>query len=148
MYKVAIAIIMSFCIFSVQAQPMEDCVNMANRWSDIFTSAPAIETMTELFMPNALVFGTVSKELGATASDVAAYFTPVYARKIRIKNVIKSQRAIKISDNVWVIAGLYDFSSLSDDGAQTVTPARFHFVVVREGSQCKIAAFNSSRVPN
>jgi hypothetical protein len=130
------------------AQPAEDCTNMASRWSDVFTNAPALETMTGLFSPNALVFGTVSKDLGTTSADVVAYFTPVFARKVRSKNSIKSQRAIQVSDGVWVIAGLYDFTAFAADGTQTVTPARFHFVVVREGNQCKIAAFNSSRVPN
>jgi hypothetical protein len=129
------------------AQPIEDCTNMANRWSDIFTNALALETMTGLFTPNALVFGTLSKELGTTATDVVAYFTPVYARKPRTKNSIKSQKAIQVAEGVWVIAGLYDFANIAADGTQTAVPARFHFVVVREGSQCKIAAFNSSRVP-
>ena len=129
------------------AQPAEDCTNMANRWSDVFSNAPALETMTGLFLPNALVFGTVSKELGTAAADVTAYFTPVYARKLRSKNVVKSQRVIQVADSVWVIAGLYDFIAFAADGAQNVTPARFHFVVVRESNQCKIAAFNSSRVP-
>lgn len=129
------------------AQPAEDCTNMANRWSDIFTNAPALETMSGLFLPNALVFGTVSKELGTTMADVVAYFTPVFARKVRTKNSIRSQRVIQVSDGVWFIAGLYDFTGVAADGTQTVTPARFHFVVFREGNQCKIAAFNSSRVP-
>ena len=131
-----------------RAQPVEDCTNMANRWSDVFTNAPALETMTGLFSPNALVFGTNSKELGTATTDVVAYFTPVFARKLRSKNVIKSQRSIQVADGAWVIAGLYDFTAFAADGTQTVTPARFHFVVVREGNHCKIAAFNSSRVPS
>ena len=130
-----------------RAQPLEDCTNMANRWSDVFTNAPALENMTGLFLPNALVFGTVSKELGTTTADVVAYFTPVYARKVRTKNSIKSQRTIQVADGVWIIAGLYEFAGVAADGTPNVTPARFHFVVVREGNQCKIAAFNSSRVP-
>ncbi len=139
----------AFMVFTLvaHAQPVEDCTNMANRWSDVYTNAPALETMTGLFLPNALVFGTNSKELGTAAADVVAYFMPVYARKLRSKNAIKSQRAIQVADGVWVIAGLYDFTAFAADGTQTVTPARFHFVVVREGNQCKIAAFNSSRVP-
>ena len=136
-----------FTLFA-NAQPAENCANMANRWSDVFTNAPALETMTGLFLPNALVFGTVSKELGTTMADVVAYFTPVFARKVRTKNSIQSQRVIPVSDGVWVIAGLYEFSGVGPDGAPNVIPARFHFVVVREGNQCKIAAFNSSRVPN
>jgi hypothetical protein len=148
MLKSIISSAFVFAAFAANAQPAEDCSNMANRWSDVFTNAPALETMTGLFLPNALVFGTVSKELGTTTADVVAYFTPVFARQIRTKNAIKSQRAIQVSDGVWVIAGLYDFTNFAADGAQTVNPARFHFVVVRSGSQCKIAAFNSSRVPN
>jgi hypothetical protein len=131
-----------------RAQPLEDCTNMANRWSDVFTNAPAVETMTGLFLPNALVFGSLSKELGTTTDDVVAYFSPIYQRKVRPKNSIKSQRAIQIADGVWVIAGLYDFTSFAADGTETVNHARFHFVVVREGNQCKIAASNSSRVPD
>ncbi len=136
----------AFILFTLvaNAQPAEDCTKMADRWSDVFTNAPALETMTSLFLPNALVFGTVSKELGTTTADLVAYFNPVFARKFRIKNSIKSQRVIQVSDGVWVIAGLYDFTG---GGPLTDTPARFHFVVVREGNQCKIAAFNSSRVP-
>ena len=56
-------IFVSACILFTlvaHAQPLEDCTNMANRWSDVFTNAPALETMTGLFLPNALVFGTVS----------------------------------------------------------------------------------------
>ena len=147
MLKTILASVFMLFTFTAHAQPTEDCTNMANRWSDIFSNAPAIETMTGLFLPNALVFGTVSKELGTAAADVAAYFKPVYARKLRSKNEIKSQRVIQVADNVWVIAGLYDFTAFAADGTQTVNPARFHFVVVREGNQCKIAAFNSSRVP-
>ena len=130
-----------------RAQPMEDCTNMANRWSDVFTNAPALETMTGLFLPNALVFGTASKELGTATADVTAYFKPVFARKLRSKNEIRSQSVIQIAPTAWVIAGLYDFTAFAADGTQTVNHARFHFVVVREGNQCKIAAFNSSRVP-
>jgi hypothetical protein len=103
--------------------------------------------MTALFQSNALVFGTTSKELGTTTDDVVAYFTPVYARKPRTKNSIKSQRAIQIAEGVWVIAGLYEFTNFAADGAPSTVPARFHFVVVRQGNECRIAAFNSSRVP-
>ena len=148
MLKTIISSAFIVATFVAHAQPAEDCINMANRWSDVFTNAPALETMTGLFSPNALVFGTVSKELGTATADVVAYFTPVFARKVRSKNSIKSQRVIQVSEGVWVIAGLYDFTAFAADGTQTVTPARFHFVVVREGNQCKIAAFNSSRVPN
>ncbi len=147
MLKTILASAIMLFTFAAHAQPAEDCTNMANRWSDIFTNAPAMESMTGLFSPNALVFGTVSKELGTTAGDVTAYFKPVYARNPRSKNEIKSQRVIQIANNVWVIAGLYDFTNFAADGTQTVNSARFHFVVVREGNQCKIAAFNSSRVP-
>ena|SRR5258706_72465 len=148
MLKAIISSAIILTALAAHAQPAEDCTNMANRWSDVFTNAPAIETMTGLFTPNALVFGTVSKELGTKTEDVVAYFTPVYARKVRTKNSIKSQRAIQVADNVWVIAGLYEFAGVAPDGTPAVTPARFHFVVVREGNQCKIAAFNSSRVPS
>lgn len=130
-----------------RAQPVEDCTKMANHWSDVYTNAPALETMTGLFLPNALVFGTLSKELGTAVADVTAYFMPVYARKLRSKNEIKSQRVIQIADTVWVIAGLYDFTAFADNGNQRVSHARFHFVVVRAGNECKIAAFNSSRLP-
>jgi hypothetical protein len=147
MLKTIVASAFMLFTLAAHAQPVEDCTNMANRWSDVFTNAPALETMTGLFLPNALVFGTVSKELGTTTADVVAYFTPVFARQIRTKNSIRSQRAIQVSDGVWVIAGLYDFTNFAADGTQTVNPARFHFVVVRAGNQCKIAAFNSSRVP-
>ena len=145
MLKTIISSAFIFFTLSGNAQPAEDCTNMANRWSDVFTNAPALETMTGLFLPNALFFGTVSKELGTTTTDVVAYFTPVFARKFRSKNSIKSQRVIQIADGVWVIAGLYDFTG---GGPLTDALARFHFVVVREGNHCKIAAFNSSRVPN
>ena len=148
MVKAILASVFMLFTFTAYAQPAEDCAKMADRWSDVFTNAPALETMSGLFSPNALVFGTLSKELGTAAVDVVAYFKPVYARMPRTKNEIKSQRVIKIAENVWVIAGLYDFTNFAADGAQTVNPARFHFVVVREGNQCKIAAFNSSRVPN
>jgi hypothetical protein len=147
MLRTIVAAALAIASFTVQAQPTEDCTNMANRWSDIFTNAPALDTMTDLFTTNALVFGTNSKELGVSTSDVSTYFTPVYGRKPRTKNSIKFQRAIPVADGVWVITGLYDFINMAADGTQTVTPARFHFVVVREGKQCKIAAFNSSRVP-
>lgn len=147
MLKTIIASALLLFALVARAQPLEDCANMANRWSDIFTNAPAVETMTGLFLPNALVFGTLSKELGTATADVVAYFTPIYQRKVRTKNSIKSQRAIQVADGVWVIAGLYDFTNFAADGTQTLNPARFHFVVVREGNQCKIAAFNSSRVP-
>ena len=93
------------------------------------------------------VFGTTSKELGTTAADVVAYFTPVYARAQRTRNVIKAQSAVQVADGVWVIAGLYEFINLAADGIPAARAARFHFVVVREGTQCKIAAFNSSWVP-
>ena len=131
-----------------QAQSVEDCQNMAKHWSDIFTNAAAVESMTALFSPNALVFGTGSKELGTTKAEVVAYFTPAYNRKPRYKNEIISQQTIQIAASVWVLAGLYEFTSLATDGVKTVIPARFHFVVVRDDGQCKIAAFNSSRVPS
>lgn len=148
MFKGIISFALIIVTSAANAQMAEDCPKMADRWSEVFTGAPAVETMTGLFLPNALVFGTQSKELGTTLADVVAYFTPVFARPIRTKNTIKSQRAIQVSDNVWVIAGLYDFTNVAADGTQTVNAARFHFVVVRQGGQCKIAAFNSSRVPN
>lgn len=76
--------------FAAIAQTAEDCANLANRWSAVFTTAPSHMDMARLFLPNALVFGTTSKELGTTAADVIAYFTPVYARTQRSMNVIKS----------------------------------------------------------
>src|SRR5262245_49977763 len=128
MLKTIISAAFISATLAAHAQPAEDCTNMANRWSDVFTNAPALETMTGLFTPNALVFGTLSKDLGTTNADVVAYFTPVFARKMRTRNTIKSQRSIQISDGAWVIAGLYEFAGFAPDGTQTVTPARFHFV--------------------
>ena len=147
MQKTILALACVLSSFAAQAQTPEDCANMANRWSSVFTTAPSHMDMARLFLPNALVFGTTSKELGTTAADVVAYFTPVYARAQRTKNVIKAQSAVQVTDSVWVIAGLYDFINLTADGTPAARAARFHFVVVREGTQCKIAAFNSSWVP-
>lgn len=55
---------------------------------------------------------------------------------------------MQVADNVWTIAGLYDFVGFAADGTPTPRAARFQFVIVREGTQCKIAAFNSSWVPS
>src|SRR5262249_33666846 len=108
MRKTIVSSALAISAFAAYAQ--DDCANMANRWSDIFTNAPALEQMTALFQPNALVFGTLSKELGTKTEDVVAYFTPVYARKVRTKNSIKSQSVIQAGGNVWIIAGLYEFA--------------------------------------
>src|SRR5262245_26685558 len=91
MRKTIVAAALTLLTVGAHAQHAEDCTTMANRWSDVFSNAPAVETMTGLFLPNALVFGTQSKELGTSSADVVAYFTPVFARKFRTKNTIKSQ---------------------------------------------------------
>ncbi len=147
MLKIISASALMLFALVARAQSVEDCTNMANRWSDVFTNAPATETLTGLFLPNALVFGNASKELGTSAADVTAYFAPVFARKLRPKSEIRSQSVIQIAPTAWVIAGLIDFTLFATDGTPALNHSRFHFVVVREGSQCKISAFNSSRVP-
>lgn len=126
------------------AGPAEDGRAAVEKWAAAFNSGD-VEGITATYATEPLVWGTVSREMATTSDDVKAYFTRVFSRGFQVQLGDHNVRAA--SDDAVVDAGQYVFSVKAADGSMQNTPARYLFVIVKQGNDWKISGHHSSVMP-
>jgi len=111
-------------------------------WMETVCSNDASE-IANLYKEDAVLLGTLDKKVRKGRDQIKEYFDFFVKLKPcgRITEFVDENY-----DSVCVANGTYDFD-LTENGEQTTTPARFTFVLDREGTKWKIHSHHSSKKP-
>jgi uncharacterized protein (TIGR02246 family) len=125
-----------------RAGPAEEANAALDRFSAAYT-ANDVETLVQLYAPNAILLGTNSPTISEGRDAVRAYFTNLKLAGSGNKNEIQDRRTIVVNDDAVVVTGFYQFTRMSD-GQPVPAPARFTVLLTRVGGQWLIAHQQSS----
>jgi uncharacterized protein (TIGR02246 family) len=125
-----------------RAGPAEEANAALDRFSAAYT-ANDVETLVQLYAPNAILLGTNSPTISEGRDAVRAYFTNLKLAGSGNKNEIQDRRTIVVNDDAVVVTGFYQFTRMSD-GRPVPAPARFTVLLTRIGGQWLIAHQHSS----
>jgi uncharacterized protein (TIGR02246 family) len=125
-----------------RAGPAEEANAALDRFSAAYT-ANDVETLVQLYAPNAILLGTNSPAISEGRDAVRAYFTNLKLAGSGNKNEIQDRRTIVVNDDAVVVTGFYQFTRMSD-GQPVPAPARFTVLLTRVGGQWLIAHQHSS----
>lgn len=127
------------------AAPADDATAVLTKWERDF-NAGDVDSIVGLYAPSATVFGTLSPALTSGAEGFKAYFAAGAKNKTQVK-VVGNPTATKVSDDVIVLSGIYEFSGTRADGQGFTAPARYTFVVANVDGQWRIQHQHSSPQP-
>ena len=124
------------------ADPKENAYAAVEHWAAAYGSANVDEVVAS-YTPDALFWGTAMENLATTPEGIRAYFAELPKRSPRSSVRILSCSAVRLSNDVVLFAGLYQFSR----GEQANPPARFTLVAVKRGDRWLLAHHHSSKQP-
>jgi hypothetical protein len=99
------------------------------------------DCLVALYTDDAMLQGTSSAKLYIGAKEIATYFRGGATVKMEVWH------SVTLAHDIVLIVGSYVFSQISK-GHQESTPARFTFVLRRQGGTWKIVHHHSSANPN
>lgn len=130
---------------SAFAAPVDDALAVLAKWEKDFNAGdtPAI---VGLYTPDATVFGTLSPALTSGAEGIRAYFAASAKNKTQVK-LTGNPTVTKLTDQAFVLSGIYEFSGTRGDGQSFTASARYSFVVANVDGQWRIMHQHSSPQP-
>ena len=104
-----------------------------------------MNAILSLYKKDGLLLGTLDSEIRKGHDEIKIYFDYFLQFKPcgRISNIIEEDLGNR---RMAIANGIYEFD-LTENGEQTTTPARFTFVLDREGTKWKIHSHHSSKKP-
>lgn len=122
---------------------MSEAYTCVERWAEHFNAGDSV-AVARLYTPDAVLWGTLSQEITATADDLLAYF--VTAAELGLTVRLGNSRVQAPSGDLAVITGHYDLFRTLDE-RRTVFPARYSFVLARQKDRWLIVQHHSSLKP-
>ena len=117
---------MSFCLLLgaqlAVAGPADDARGVLTKWEKAF-NAGDVNGVVGLYTPDATLFGTLNPALTSGTDGLKAYFTASAKNKTQVK-FADAPTVTKVTDSVFVLSGIYDFSGTRADGQKFTAPAR------------------------
>lgn len=114
------------------------------RWAAAFNACD-VGALGALYDPQALLWGTVSPKLIASAEGLRAYFERS-CRAARKPAVVLNEQVVRVFDSVAVASGTYTFT-IHPEGQTKVVPARYSFALRKTGGGWLIVEHHSSPAP-
>jgi uncharacterized protein (TIGR02246 family) len=111
--------------------------------ADGCTSDP--NKIARLYAKDGVLWGTLSQSLRSDAVGIRDYFEGACAKLPKLRVEFKDHR-VRVYGNTAVDSGTYVFS-FEKDGAKADLPARYTFVLVKNGGQWQIVDHHSSAMP-
>jgi hypothetical protein len=141
--RLPLALVLIASLSSIAAAgSKEDAYGAVERWSKALNDGTAEDTAAT-YSPDASLWGTVATGLTTSPEAVKKYFS-AGAGIVKVK--LGEHTALQLSDTVVVDAGQYEFSRVRD--GQTITsPARYTFVLSKQGDTWIIMHHHSSFMP-
>lgn len=122
---------------------MSDAATTLEQWAERFNAGDG-EAVARLYTSDAMLWGTLSRNITASPDGMKAYFLEAARLGLTVK--LGAHMARTLAQDVTAIAGHYDlFREL--EGRATLFPARYSLVLVRQKSEWLIAQHHSSLLP-
>jgi uncharacterized protein (TIGR02246 family) len=117
--------------------------NWGKTVADGCTSDP--NKIVSLYAPDGVLWGTLSPSIRSGAAGIQDYFQAACVRLPKLTVEFKDHR-VRVYGNTAVDSGTYVFS-FEKEGAKADLPARYTFVLARDGGQWQIVDHHSSAMP-
>lgn len=141
--RLLLALVLMVSISSIAlAGPREDAYVAVERWSKALNDGTADDTAAT-YSPDASLWGTMATGLTTSPEAVKKYFA-AGAGVVKVK--LGEHSSLQLSDTVIVDAGQYEFSR-TKDGQTSTFPARYTFVLSKQGDKWVIVHHHSSLMP-
>lgn len=128
------------------AGPREDAEAVFGRFIADFTAANT-DGVLGLFWPDALLWGTLMRDLSTTEQGAAAYFAPMRAQRAgEARATSLGSSAVVVSDSVVLVSGTWQIEREGSSGPRII-PFRVSIAVTRRGDEWRIAQFHNSMRP-
>lgn len=101
--------------------------------------------ITNLYAKDGVLWGTLSPSLRSDAAGIQSYFEEACSKLPKLTVAFKDH-LVRVYGDTAVDSGTYVFS-FEKDGAKAELPARYTFVLVRDGNSWKIVNHHSSAMP-
>ncbi len=111
--------------------------------ADGCTSDP--NKIANLYAKDGVLWGTLSPSIRNDAAGIQGYFKDACVKLPKLRVEFKDH-LVRVYGNTAVDSGTYVFS-FEKDGAKTDLPARYTFVLVKNGGQWQIVDHHSSTMP-
>lgn len=122
---------------------MSEATTTVERWAEHFNAGDG-EAVARLYTPDAVLWGTLSRDMTASPDDIKTYF--IEAAHLGLTVEFGAYAAQPLAQDIMAIAGHYDlFREL--EGRMITFPARYSFVLVRQKTEWLIAQHHSSLKP-
>ncbi|MGD9944050.1 MAG: DUF4440 domain-containing protein [Burkholderiaceae bacterium] len=126
------------------AAPADDAVGILAKWEKAFNAGDA-RAVVELYAPDATIFGTLSPTV-SSGDGLRTYFEGTAKSRTQVK-LLGSPTVSTLPNNVFVLAGLYEFSGTRANGQSFTAPARYSLVIANVGGKPLIVHQHSSPQP-
>ncbi len=127
------------------AGPADDARGVLTKWEKAF-NAGDVDSVVGLYTPDATLFGTLNPALTSGTAGLKAYFAASAKNKTQVK-FAEAPTVTKVSNSVFVLSGIYEFSGTRADGQKFTAPARYSFLVAKVAGQWRIMHQHSSQQP-
>ena len=117
----------------------EEVSGLARKWADAW-NAKDVDALASLYSSDALLWGTVARELASSPDQRRAYFTAAFKRGLKVSF---GEGVLRVDGTSAVNCGAYSF-------ALTPTaplPARYCFTYFKRDGRWQIVAHHSSWLP-
>ena len=98
-----------------------------------------------LYAKDGVLWGTLSPSIRSDAAGIQGYFKDACVKLPKLTVAFKDH-LVRVYGNTAIDSGTYVFS-FEKDGAKTDLPARYTFVLVRNGGRWQIVDHHSSAMP-
>lgn len=113
------------------------------QWVHHFNNGDS-QAVAALYAPDAVLWGTLAKEMTATPAGIETYFTEAARLGLTVKLTSFTQQ--DLADTAAMICGSYDLFR-TGNGRFMTFPARFSFALVRSAAGWQITHHHSSLQP-
>lgn len=134
--------------FAASAGPKEDAQAAFDGFLAAF-NANNVESVASMFAPEALFWGTVSRDLIATPAGVRQYFDTAFAgppSKGAKVSALGPASIVVTGENVAILSGLWKIEN-TVDGKPFAGENRISLTLVKRGDRWLITSFHNSRRP-
>ena len=145
--KRAICVAFAMCLSTLaMAGPLEDGQTVFDKFLDDFTAADP-EAMAAHFTPDALFWGTASRDLISGTNSIRQYFSDAFKRLPGAKATpVGKLSVLMIAENVMTVSGIWQIERMVEGKAVT-GQYRDSVTLVRRDGRWLIASFANSPRP-
>lgn len=145
MRRILLSLGLLFSIFGAYAGPSEDALQVLQKWTKAFTDSD-VETIVNLYAPDALFLGTGSKTVVAKPEGIRTYFEQALLNNRPHTATLREHSISVLSETIIVVTGLDTVTGVRD-GKPYSLDGRVTFVVQKRGAVWQIVHFHRSAMP-